>query len=85
MNNIPVPRTETYIHASASTCIEGLLGKKHIDTICARVGEGTEVMKRLKPLYFQCQLSISSDCNRPDILTRCEFAYHVEFGFICEY
>ena len=47
INNVPVPRTGTY------TCLgisldERLTWKKHIDTICAKVGAGIEVMKRIE-------------------------------------
>ncbi len=48
INNIPVPRTETY------TCLgvnldERLTWEKHIDEICAKVGAGIGVMRRMKP------------------------------------
>ena len=46
INNIPVPRTGTY------TCLgvdERLTWEKHIDTICAKVGAGIGVMRRMKP------------------------------------
>ena len=32
---------------------ERLTWKKHIDTICAKVGAGIWVMKQMKPLYLQ--------------------------------
>ena len=48
INNTPVPRTETY------TCLgvnldERLTWEKHIDEICAKVGAGIGVMRRMKP------------------------------------
>ena len=48
INNIPKPRTGTY------TCLgisldERLTWEKHIDTICAKVGAGIGIMRRMKP------------------------------------
>ena len=48
INNVPVPRTESY------TCLgveldERLTWEKHIDKICAKVGAGIGVMRRMRP------------------------------------
>ena len=48
INNVPVPRTESY------TCLgveldERLTWEKHIDKICAKVGAGIGVTRRMRP------------------------------------
>ena len=48
INNIPVPRTGTYACLGVSLD-ERLTWEKHIDTICAKVGAGIGVMRRMKP------------------------------------
>ena len=48
INNIPVPRTGTYTCLGVSLD-ERLTWEKHINTICAKVGAGIGVMRRMKP------------------------------------
>ena len=48
INNIPKPRTGTYRCLGVSLD-ERLTWKKHIDTICAKVGAGIGIMRRMKP------------------------------------
>ena len=48
INNVPVPRTGTYTCVDVSLD-ERLTREKHIDTICANVGAGIGVMRRMKP------------------------------------
>ena len=38
--------------------MKGLLGKKHIDTICVKVGAGIGVMRRMKPFVPQETLKL---------------------------
>ncbi len=78
INNIPVPRTEAY------TCLgvnldERLTWEKQIDEICAKVGAGIGVMRRMKPFVplETLKLTYNALCNRTLITA-------VPFGIIVE-
>ena len=52
INNVPVPRMENY------TCLgveldERFTWEKHIDNICAKVGAGIGIMRRMKPFVLE--------------------------------
>ena len=57
INNISVPRTENYTCLGVSLD-ERLTWEKHIDTICAKVGAGIGVMRRMKPFVPQETLKL---------------------------
>jgi hypothetical protein len=48
INNVPVPRTENYICLGVDLD-ERFTWEKHIDNICAKVGAGIGIMRRMKP------------------------------------
>ena len=48
INNRSVPKIGTYI-CFAISLDERLTWEKHIDTICAKVGAGIGIMRRMKP------------------------------------
>ena len=48
INNVPVPRTGTYTCLGVSLD-ETLTWEKHNDTICAKMGAGIGVVRRMKP------------------------------------